>query len=65
MRRVAIASLVLGSLAVTAAAGGWQELDGQPAPEFTASQWLHASEGTPSKKSLKGKVWLLNFIGIH
>ncbi len=65
MRRIAIASLILGSFAASAAAGGWRNFDGRAAPEITASQWLHVPEGSASLESLEGKVWLLNFIGIH
>jgi len=65
MRRIALASLVLGSFATAATAEGWKNLVGLAAPEVSATQWLNVSGAAPSLATLKGKVWLLNFIGIH
>ena len=65
MRRIALATGMLLLVATSATAGGWHDLDGRKAPEISANQWLNVPDGTPSVESLEGKVWLLNFIGIH
>lgn len=64
MRKAMFALIILGLLSTYAAADGWRDFEGKAAPEITASEWLHVSAGTPSLKGLKGKVWLLNFVGM-
>lgn len=65
MRRLAIAVVAVGLFASSARAEGWRDLAGQPAPAITASRWLNVEGGSVTPKTLKGRVWLLNFIGVH
>jgi hypothetical protein len=66
MRRAIWGGLVLGVLASVAGAGGWRELVGASAPEISAARWLNAPEDEePSLRTLKGRAWLLCFMGAH
>ncbi len=67
MRKVmaSFALVAAASAATPAFSEGWKQLDGQPAPAFLASQWLNVEGPAPSRERLKGRVWLLNFVGIH
>jgi len=65
MRRLAIATAAVVLLVSSATAGGWRDLAGQPAPAISAARWLNVEGDPVTLESLKGRVWLLNFIGIH
>ena len=56
---------VLSVLFASAAApcqDGWKKLTGKQVPAIHADQWLNADKNDqPTSKSLKGKVWLLEF----
>ncbi|MDA1195606.1 MAG: hypothetical protein O2894_10535 [Planctomycetota bacterium] len=64
MQRVAIGFALLLLCASSARAEGWRDFTGQPAPEVSAVQWLNHEGEAPSLKSLKGKAWLLVFMGV-
>ena len=57
---VAIACLLAHT---TPAAAGWRQLEGKRARNFSAASWLHVTGDKPTRKGLKGKVWLLAFMG--
>lgn len=59
---IGIAVLLLASAPATA---DWHVLDGKPAPEISAASWMNVEGPTPTLETLRGKVWLLNFIGVH
>ena len=67
--RFHLASLVVPSLlsillssAAAPCQGGWKNLTGKRVPAIHADDWLNTDKNDrPSSKSLKGKVWLLEF----
>ena len=65
MKRVVVGVLLVVLFAAVAAADGWKNLVGSPAPRISATTWLNVPEGTPSTESLQGRVWLLCFFGLH
>ena len=65
MARVMFLVGCLAFVSATARADGWRQLDGKPAPEIAAESRMNVGGGALSRDALKGKVWLLNFFGIH
>ena len=65
MHRSAMVVSILLLPAAPASADSWRTLDGQKAPEISASEWLNVPDGKTSRGALEGKVWLLTFFGIH
>jgi hypothetical protein len=60
MRAYLLSLAAVGALALPAAAD-WKKMDGQPVPDISAKEWLHAGKQAPSAADLRGKVWLLEF----
>ena len=61
MRNFPLAILASALLALPAAAD-WTKMDGQAVPGISAKAWLNTEKGEePSVRSLKGKVYLLEF----
>ena len=44
---------------------GWRDLKGEVVPEIDARRWLNTQERMPTRDSMKGKVWLLEFFATH
>ncbi len=60
MRTLAIAMLMLATLAATAGAD-WRSMNGERAPEFSAENWLNTGKTAPTAADMRGKVYLLEF----
>ena len=62
---LAVSSIVIAVLASAGAIpcqGGWKNLTGRSVPAIHVDKWLNTEKGDqPTSKSLKGKVWLLEF----
>lgn len=58
MKRLSTAVILLA--AATTALAGWQNLDGQEAPNFDVEKWFNPAEGS-SIEDLRGKAILLEF----
>ncbi len=65
MRRVVLLLFTVLTAASAVHAGEWHVLDGKQAPPLTITAWLNQGEATPSNESLKGRVWLLQFMAVH
>jgi hypothetical protein len=65
MRRAVLVLLTLLTVTSAVHAGEWHVLDGKQAPPLTINAWLNHGEATPSNESLKGRVWLLQFMAVH
>ena len=46
--------------ATTVARADWQNLDGQPAPNFAVEQWFNPTDGS-TVEDLRGKAILVEF----
>jgi len=60
MRRILLPLAAVAALSFPAEAG-WKQLNGRPAPDFTAKTWLLTGKLKPTKASLRGKVYLVEF----
>ena len=61
MRKLSYALLMSALLALPVHAE-WNKMDGQPVPVISGDAWLNlGKEKPPTTKTLKGKVYLLEF----
>lgn len=58
MKRISTAMVLLA--AASTAWAGWENLDGQEAPNFEVEKWFNPAEGS-SIADLRGKAILLEF----
>ena len=60
---LALAALLALGLVSSPADAEWKDLNGQKVPEVTAKQWWNTGSKTaPSTASLRGKVYVVEFM---